>query len=91
MIELLSWLLLGLIAGAVARLLHPGRDSMGWFTTIALGVLGSFLGGGLTYAFRLGRAPYEPAGYILSIVGAVVLLMLGVFTTRRAKPASRAS
>jgi uncharacterized membrane protein YeaQ/YmgE (transglycosylase-associated protein family) len=80
---LIGWLVFGLVAGAISRLLHPGRDAMGWFGTMLLGILGSFLGGGVGYLLGFGRNPYEPAGWILSIVGAVVLLSIGVFATRR--------
>lgn len=80
--DVMAWVLFGLIAGAIARLLHPGRDPMGWAGTIVLGILGSLLGGGIAYLLRLGTTPYSPAGMILSVVGAIVLLALGWFGTR---------
>jgi uncharacterized membrane protein YeaQ/YmgE (transglycosylase-associated protein family) len=81
--SVIGWIIFGLIAGAIARMLHPGDDSMGWGMTIVLGIAGSLLGGAVAYLFHLGANPYEPAGWILSILGAVLLLALGAFGTRR--------
>jgi uncharacterized membrane protein YeaQ/YmgE (transglycosylase-associated protein family) len=80
---ILGWMLFGLVAGALARLLYPGRQEMGWLATIALGILGSLLGGLIAYALRLGTGPYEPAGWLFSILGAIILLASGFFATRR--------
>jgi uncharacterized membrane protein YeaQ/YmgE (transglycosylase-associated protein family) len=79
---LIGWMFLGLVAGGLARLLHPGRDSMGLGATMILGVLGSLLGGGLAYLLKLGTTPYEPGGWILATIGAIVLLALGWFGSR---------
>jgi uncharacterized membrane protein YeaQ/YmgE (transglycosylase-associated protein family) len=79
---IIGWMILGLVAGALARLLHPGRDQMGLGATMILGVLGSLVGGGIAYVLRLGNTPYEPGGWILATVGAIVLLVLGWFGTR---------
>jgi uncharacterized membrane protein YeaQ/YmgE (transglycosylase-associated protein family) len=79
----IGWVLFGLVAGAIARFLHPGAEAMGWGMTIVLGIAGSLLGGGIGYLLHLGTSPYEPGGWILSIVGAVLLLFLGVFGTRK--------
>lgn len=80
--SVIGWILFGLVAGAIARLLHPGRDAMGWVGTILLGVCGSLLGGAIAWIFRLGAGPYEPAGWILSIIGSIILLAMGWFATR---------
>lgn len=80
--SLIGWVVFGLIAGGIARLLHPGQDEMGTLGTMMLGITGSLLGGGLAYVLRLGTAPYQPAGWIFSIVGAIVLLAMGFFATR---------
>lgn len=77
----IGWIVFGLIAGVIARMLHPGRDSMGWAGTMMLGICGSLLGGGVAYLLRLGTTPYQPAGYIFSIIGAIVLLGMGFFAT----------
>lgn len=81
-ISVIGWMLFGLIAGAIARFLHPGSDGLGMVGTIVLGILGSLLGGGIAYMLRLGAMPYQPAGWILSIIGAIVLLWIGVLGTR---------
>ena len=72
-------LIIGLIAGAIARLLLPGRDSIGLFGTIAVGVIGSFLGGFLQnvlFYHTLSIRHIHPAGIIGSIIGAFVVLLL---------------
>lgn len=80
---LIGWAIFGLVAGAIARLLYPGRDPMGIFATMLLGILGSFLGGGIAYLFGFGTSPAQPGGWIMSILGAIILLAIGVFATRR--------
>jgi uncharacterized membrane protein YeaQ/YmgE (transglycosylase-associated protein family) len=70
-------LIVGLVAGALARLLVPGRDPMGWLMTMLLGVAGSFLGGFIaTLLWRDSAEGFRPGGFILSIVGAIILLLL---------------
>ncbi|MFO0890047.1 MAG: GlsB/YeaQ/YmgE family stress response membrane protein [Isosphaeraceae bacterium] len=81
--SLIGWIVLGLITGFLARMLHPGDDAMGMVSTIVLGVLGSLVGGGIAYALQLGTSPYEPGGWILATVGALVLLVGGWFGSRR--------
>jgi uncharacterized membrane protein YeaQ/YmgE (transglycosylase-associated protein family) len=75
---ILWMLLLGLIAGAVARAVVPGPDSMGIGMTIVLGIVGSFVGGFLANAlFTPGdQEGFGPAGIIGSILGAIVVLLL---------------
>jgi uncharacterized membrane protein YeaQ/YmgE (transglycosylase-associated protein family) len=80
--SLIGWVLFGLVAGALARMLHPGRDEMGWAATMMLGIIGSLLGGGIAYMLHLGVRPYEPGGWIMSILGAILLLAMGHFSTR---------
>lgn len=72
---ILVWMFFGLIIGLLARAVVPGRQAMGWFGTIGLGIVGSFLGGFLTSLFN-GGDPVQPAGLLMSIVGAVIVLML---------------
>ncbi len=80
--SIISWVILGLIAGAIARLVHPGRDTMGWGATILLGIVGSLVGGGIAYLLRLGTSPFHPAGLIFSVIGAIILLSMGFFSAR---------
>lgn len=74
MLDILWWVLFGLIVGAIAKLLMPGRDPGGWIVTILLGIAGSFVGGFLG-RMLLGTGN-SAAGWIGSIVGAIVLLAL---------------
>lgn len=72
-------LIVGLIAGALARLLVPGRDPIGFFGTIVLGVLGSFAGGvvlNLVEYHKLFTHSIRLAGIIGSVIGAIILLIL---------------
>jgi len=69
----------GLIAGAIARLLVPGRDSMGLIGTAVLGIVGSFVGGFLGYLlFRKDAAQgaFQPSSLLGSIIGAVIALLV---------------
>lgn len=83
-------LVVGLIAGMLARLLVPGKDSMGILATIALGIIGSFVGGFIWNLFeyhRLAPARFHTSGVLGSILGAIVVLLLlrvtGVGRSRR--------
>jgi len=63
----------GLIIGAIAKLVMPGRDPGGFLITMLLGIAGAVLAGWLGRAIGL-YGPGEPAGWLMSIVGAVILL-----------------
>ena len=84
---ILGLIIIGLIAGALARFLVPGRDPMGIGATIALGILGSFVGGFLAdVLFRDDTADrgLSPAGIIGSVIGAIILLLIyNAITNRR--------
>ena len=70
---------IGLIAGLLARLLVPGRDSIGILGTIVLGIVGSFVGGfiwNLVDYHRFAPHRFHPVGIIGSILGAIVVLLL---------------
>ena len=75
MLGILGWIAFGLIAGVVAKLLMPGRDPGGFIITIVLGVAGALLGGFVGQALGLYREG-EPAGFLMSVVGAVLLLVV---------------
>ena len=71
----------GLIAGAVARLVVPGKQTMSIPVTIAFGIVGSFLGGFLGFLlFRSGAGTgfLQPAGIVGSIIGAIIVLLICV-------------
>ena len=75
-ISIIGWLIIGLIVGGIARLLTPGRDPMGCLATALLGIGGSFVGGLIGRAlWARGDSYYQP-GFLISIVGAVLLLLL---------------
>ena len=72
--QLVLFLVFGLIVGVIARLIVPGRESGGWPTSILIGVLGSFVGGYLGRALGMyGTA--GAAGFLMSVFGAIVLLV----------------
>ena len=75
MFGVIGWIIFGLIVGAIAKLLMPGRDPGGFIVTMLLGIAGALVGG------FLGRAagwygPNDPAGFLMSLFGAIVLLLL---------------
>ena len=67
--------IIGLFAGAIARLLHPGKENMGWIMTAVLGVAGSFLASFAGKALNLYKDG-DAAGFIASVVGALILLIV---------------
>ncbi|MDT4913271.1 MAG: hypothetical protein QOC66_2399 [Pseudonocardiales bacterium] len=76
---IITLILVGLIAGALARLLVPGRDPMGIGATILLGIVGSFIGGFLGYVlFHKDGSDgfFQPSGLIGSIIGAIIALLI---------------
>jgi len=72
---ILSTILVGLIVGAIAKLLMPGKDPGGFIITILLGIAGAFIATYLGQAIGWYKAG-QPAGWIMSIVGAMILLLL---------------
>jgi uncharacterized membrane protein YeaQ/YmgE (transglycosylase-associated protein family) len=73
--EFIGAIIIGLLVGAVAKFLTPGKDPGGCIITILLGLAGSFVGTYLGQALGLYRVG-EPAGFIGSVAGAVLLLLL---------------
>ena len=81
---IIGLIIVGLVAGALARLLVPGRDSMGVGATIVLGIVGSFVGGFLfDVLFQRDEDGFSPAGLLGSIVGAVIALLIYRAVTHR--------
>ena len=79
---ILTWILFGLVVGIIAKLLMPGRDPGGFIITILIGIAGALLGG------FIGRAmgfydTNESAGWIISILGAIILLAVYRMMVRR--------
>ncbi|HXH07554.1 MAG TPA: GlsB/YeaQ/YmgE family stress response membrane protein [Vicinamibacterales bacterium] len=73
--SIIAWILFGLVVGVIAKLLMPGRDPGGFIVTILLGIAGALLGGFIGRALGL-YGPGEQAGWLMSIAGAIVLLVL---------------
>ncbi|HET8569702.1 MAG TPA: GlsB/YeaQ/YmgE family stress response membrane protein [Candidatus Limnocylindria bacterium] len=76
LVGLLVFLIMGLIAGFIARALMPGPDPMGWVGTMVLGVIGSFVGGTLAALLFGGTLQLSAAGLIGSIIGAIIALWI---------------
>ena len=79
---IIGWIVFGLIVGAIAKLLMPGRDPGGFIITILLGIAGALLGG------FLGRSvgwygPNDAAGFFMALVGSIILLLLYRLFVRR--------
>jgi uncharacterized membrane protein YeaQ/YmgE (transglycosylase-associated protein family) len=77
---MLSWMCFGLVAGAIARLFVPGRQPLGCFGTMALGVVGSFAGGFLNHLLRGGDV-LQASGMVMSILGAILVLVVTLSLT----------
>jgi uncharacterized membrane protein YeaQ/YmgE (transglycosylase-associated protein family) len=75
MFGILGWIVFGLVVGALAKLVMPGRDPGGVFVTILLGIVGAVLGGWIGRTMGM-YGPNEPAGFVMALVGAVVVLAL---------------
>jgi uncharacterized membrane protein YeaQ/YmgE (transglycosylase-associated protein family) len=72
---ILGWIVFGLIVGAIAKLLMPGRDPGGIIVTMVLGIIGALLGGFVGRALGM-YGPNESAGFIMALVGAVTVLLI---------------
>ena len=79
MLGIIGWIVFGLIAGVIAKLIMPGKDPGGFIVTILLGIAGAFLGGFLGQALGFYNEG-EPAGMLMAIVGAILLLVIYRFT-----------
>ena len=78
----IGWIVFGLIVGALAKLVMPGRDPGGIIVTMLLGIAGALLGGFIGRAMGF-YGPGEAAGWLMSFLGAVILLMLYRMLVRR--------
>ena len=96
MLHILGWIVAGLVIGLLARLLVPGRQPMGWVMTIVLGIVGALVGGFISWAiwapsdqpFSL-NLDYSWPGYLMSILGAVIVLGTYVAISRRSSAGRR--
>jgi uncharacterized membrane protein YeaQ/YmgE (transglycosylase-associated protein family) len=69
--QILGWLVVGLVVGAIARVLSHDRERAAWLFVLLVAVCGAFVGGFIGYGVGLSR-PHEPAGFALSLVGAMI-------------------
>lgn len=87
--NILAWIVLGLIAGAIAKAIYPGNQGGGILGTMLLGIIGAFIGGTLgvfleTGALQLTAAGFTLGGIFLAILGAIIAIFLWGLLTRRA-------
>ena len=89
MFGFLWWLIIGLVAGALARLLIPGQQPMGCLVTIVLGLVGSVVGGFIS-SLIFGNKPMDPgfhaSGLVMSTIGALIVLGVYVAYAKRKAP-----
>jgi len=79
---ILTWIVFGLVVGIIAKLLMPGKDPGGFIVTMLLGIAGAMLGGFLGRAMGF-YGPNQSAGWLMSIAGAILLLVLYRLMVRR--------
>lgn len=82
MMNAIWMVIIGLVAGLLARAIKPGNDAMGWIMTIVLGIAGAMLGGFLASMLHIG-ADGGFMGLVFSVIGAVILLFLYELITKR--------
>ena len=81
--SVIGWIFFGLIVGIVGKLLMPGRDPGGFILTILLGVAGALLGGFIGQSLGFYQQG-EPAGFVMAVLGSIILLLLyRLFAGRR--------
>ncbi|MBO3460579.1 GlsB/YeaQ/YmgE family stress response membrane protein [Aetokthonos hydrillicola Thurmond2011] len=85
--NILAWIVLGLIAGAIAKAIYPGHQGGGILGTIILGVIGAFVGGSLGVFFNTGRFALAAStlsipGILVAILGAIVAIFIWNLLTR---------
>jgi uncharacterized membrane protein YeaQ/YmgE (transglycosylase-associated protein family) len=88
MFWLLKFAIFGFIAGAIARLLHPGRDPMNWLWTMLLGIAGSVVGGWIGSALGF-DVDQGFMAWVTAVGGAVLLLFIYHYATTRSTPQGR--
>jgi uncharacterized membrane protein YeaQ/YmgE (transglycosylase-associated protein family) len=80
-VHVLGWILFGLVVGIIAKLLTPGRDPGGFILTMLLGIAGALIGGFVGRALGF-YGPNQGAGFLMSVLGAIILLLLYRFISR---------
>jgi uncharacterized membrane protein YeaQ/YmgE (transglycosylase-associated protein family) len=81
---ILSWILLGLVAGALAKFIMPGKDPGGIIVTILIGIVGAILGGFLGKFVGLGSVEsFDLGGIFIAMVGSILLLIIYRLVTKK--------
>ncbi|WP_414619831.1 GlsB/YeaQ/YmgE family stress response membrane protein [Calothrix sp. CCY 0018] len=88
MFDIIAWVILGLIAGAIAKAIYPGHQGGGILATMLLGIIGAFVGGSLfslltTGTLALTSSGFSIGGLIVAIIGAMVAIFIWSLITRR--------
>jgi uncharacterized membrane protein YeaQ/YmgE (transglycosylase-associated protein family) len=86
--NIIAWIILGLLAGAIAKAIVPGYQSGGWISTMILGVVGAFVGGTLltliqTGSLQLSAASFSIPGVFVAVLGAIISIYLFGLLSRR--------
>lgn len=87
--NILAWIVLGLIAGAIAKAIYPGHQGGGFLGTMLLGIIGAFIGGTLgvffeTGTLQLAAASFSIPGILVAVLGAIVAIFIWNAINRRA-------
>jgi uncharacterized membrane protein YeaQ/YmgE (transglycosylase-associated protein family) len=88
---IITWAVFGLVIGVIARFLYPGTQPMSLLTTMLLGIAGSLVGGLISWAFGFSpeAGPFRGAGWIMSIVGAMIVVWGALYFRSRQTRATR--
>jgi uncharacterized membrane protein YeaQ/YmgE (transglycosylase-associated protein family) len=86
--NIIAWLLLGLLAGAIGKAIYPGYQGGGIISTIILGIIGAFVGGSLytlltTGTLQLAATGLSIPGLVIAVIGAIIAIFLWGLLTRR--------
>lgn len=74
---IISWIIFGLIAGSIAKAIHPGKDPGGWVVTAIVGILGSFLGGWIgSMLLGVDVTGWNISSFLVAVAGSVLLLFI---------------
>jgi uncharacterized membrane protein YeaQ/YmgE (transglycosylase-associated protein family) len=81
--NVILFLIFGLVVGALARLIVPGKEPGGWLVSLVIGVAGAFLGGFIGRALGMYQADVTTGGFVMSLIGAIILVAIYHAVARR--------
>jgi uncharacterized membrane protein YeaQ/YmgE (transglycosylase-associated protein family) len=83
--SIITWAVFGVVVGAIARFLYPGRQPMSLPMTMVLGIVGSLVGGLISWLFGFDPqdGPFQSAGWIMSLLGALIVVWLALYASSR--------